>query len=59
MNILNPLIRKDKIIVYIDDILIPSFTAEENIETLKEVLEILNSYGFELNLAKCELKKTD
>lgn len=52
VQILQPLIRKDKVIVYIDDILIASETVEENIETLNEVLSILREYNFELNYRK-------
>jgi len=53
IQILNPLIRRDKIIVYIDDILIPSESVDENLETLKETLILLKQYGFEVNYNKC------
>jgi len=36
IQILSPLIRQDKILVYIDDILIPSETVEENLTVLKK-----------------------
>lgn len=49
IQILNPLIRDDKVIVYIDDVLIPSESVEENLDTLLKVLVILKKYGFELN----------
>lgn len=54
IQILNPLIRDDKVIIYIDDILIPSETVDENLRTLSEVIIIFKRYGFELNLAKCK-----
>ncbi|KMQ85932.1 hypothetical protein RF55_15252 [Lasius niger] len=54
IQILNPLIRQDKVIVYIDDVLIASETVEENIGILKEVLQILKKYNFELNYQKCK-----
>jgi len=53
IQILNPLIRRDKIIVYINDILIPSESVDENLETLKETLILLKQYGFEVNYNKC------
>jgi len=56
--ILQPLIRKDVVIVYIDDILIPSKTVDENLETLQEVLTLLKQYAFKLNYDKCLFLKT-
>jgi len=53
IQILNPLICRDKIIVYIDDILIPSESVDENLETLKETFVLLKQYGFEVNYNKC------
>lgn len=44
--ILQPLIKADEILVYIDDILIPSSTVEENIDTLKQVLWELKEHNF-------------
>lgn len=38
VQILNPLIRQDKVIVYMDDVLIPSESVEQNLLVLKEVL---------------------
>lgn len=58
VQILQPLIRQDKVIVYIDDILIPSESVQENLQTLKEVLLLLKQYNFELNLTKCLFLKT-
>lgn len=43
--------------VYIDDILIPTETVEENLKTLEEVLTLLKRYGFELNYKKCQFLK--
>ncbi|XP_025268228.1 uncharacterized protein LOC105254772 [Camponotus floridanus] len=45
IQILRPLIKDDKIIVYIDDILIPSFSIAENLSTLKLVLIELKREG--------------
>jgi len=57
VQILNPLIRDDKIIVYIDDILIPTESVEQNLSTLEEVLKTLKKHGFELNFKKCQFLK--
>ncbi|KMQ85071.1 hypothetical protein RF55_16630 [Lasius niger] len=51
-NILKELL-KDGILLYIDDILIPTATIEENLKVLKEVLFTLKRYKLKLNLAKC------
>ncbi|CAL1671714.1 unnamed protein product [Lasius platythorax] len=56
--ILQPLIRNDKVIVYIDDILIPSSSVKDNIDTLRQVLVNLKRYGFQLNFKKCLFLKT-
>lgn len=53
IQILNPLIRENKVLVYIDDILIATETVESNLSVLKEVLTILKSYEFDLNIDKC------
>lgn len=59
VSILQPLIREDKVIVYIDDILIASESVESNLTTVKEVLLILKQYRFELNFKKCQfMRKT-
>lgn len=59
IQILNPFIREDKVIVYIDDVLIPSKTIRENLEILKEIWQLLKKYGFELNLAKCKFLRKE
>lgn len=58
VQILQPLIREDKVIVYIDDILIPSFSIEDNLFTLKQVLVELKRHNFRLNYNKCLFLKT-
>lgn len=55
--ILQPLIREEKILVYMDDILIPSETIEENLDTLKRTLTLLKQYGFTVNFDKCQFLK--
>jgi len=44
--ILNSFIRQGKVIVYIDDILIPSSTIQDNLNTLKKVLIKFKRYDF-------------
>lgn len=39
--------------MYLYDVLIPSETLEENLTSLKLVLEALKEFGFSLNLKKC------
>jgi len=53
------LIRQDKIIVYIDDILIPAGSVDENLQVLKETLTLLKRYGFEVNYNKCLFLKKE
>lgn len=55
---LSGLIKEDKIIIYIDDILIPSYTISDNLDTLKRILLLLKSYDFKLNYNKCSFLKT-
>jgi len=59
IQILNPLIRQDKIIVYIDDILVPTESVDENLQVLKETLTLLKRYGFEVNYNKCLFLKKE
>lgn len=58
VHILRPLVYQEKLIVYIDDILIPSESVEENLQTLSKVLIILKKYRFEVNYRKCQFLKT-
>ncbi|KMQ90234.1 retrovirus-like pol polyprotein, partial [Lasius niger] len=59
IQILQPLIREDRVIVYIDDILIPSITVQDNLSVLKEVLLLLKRYNFEVNYNKCMFLKKE
>ncbi|XP_011859318.1 PREDICTED: uncharacterized protein LOC105556816 [Vollenhovia emeryi] len=49
-SILSPLIRADKVIVYMDDIMIATETVEANLKVLNEVISILRRYDFKLNI---------
>lgn len=57
IQIFQPLLREDKVLIYIDDILVPSCTVEENLSSLKEVFLILKQYRFKLNYKKCHFLK--
>jgi len=50
----NHLLRDDRVIVYIDNILIPSNNIEENLDVLKQTLLLLKDYEFTLNYSKCK-----
>lgn len=52
IQILNPLIREDKVLIYMDDVLIPTETVEQNLVILKKILFILKKYNFKLNYRK-------
>lgn len=59
VQILQSLIREDKVIIYIDDILIATNSVESNLETLHETLIKLKQYGFELNVKKCQFLRKE
>uniref|UniRef100_A0A0A9X1Z8 RNA-directed DNA polymerase n=1 Tax=Lygus hesperus TaxID=30085 RepID=A0A0A9X1Z8_LYGHE len=50
---LGPL-RHSIVVVYLDDLLLPSKTPQEGLENLQQVLEALNTAGFSLNIKKCK-----
>ncbi|CAL1672453.1 unnamed protein product [Lasius platythorax] len=58
IHILQPLIKKYEVIIYIDDILIPSVTVEDNVDVLRKVLILLKQYKFEPTFQKCSFLKT-
>lgn len=53
-NALRDLIRNNKIIVYLDDILIATKTVEEHLVILKELFKRLVSNRLEVKLSKCK-----
>jgi len=55
IQILQPLIRNDEVIVYIDDVLILSGSVQENLHSIKKVLMILKQNGFHLNYENVNL----
>lgn len=53
-NLFADLIRAGKLLIYLDDILIPSDAIEEHLEILAEVLRRLKGANLELRLDKCK-----
>lgn len=45
-------VRDNEVLIYMDDILIPSETEDQNLRTLKEVMLVLKQYGMEVNLSR-------
>lgn len=54
IQIFEHLVRDDKVLIYMDDILIATDTIDQNLHILKEVLITLRKYKLELNLSKCQ-----
>lgn len=50
-------LRYGQVLVYMDDLLVPSITAEQGLELLEEVFQLLCDAGFKLNLKKCSFLK--
>lgn len=46
-------LRHEKVVVYLDDILIPSHTVEEGLEILETILKLFDEANLKLNLDKC------
>lgn len=59
LNTFQDMIRASKLLIYIDDLLIATENAEENIIILQEVLMTLKKYGLELNISKCLFPKRE
>ncbi|KAJ9534799.1 hypothetical protein QJQ45_017235 [Haematococcus lacustris] len=57
-NVFRPLINKS-VLVYIDDTLVMSNTAEEHVRHLKEVLELMRQHKLYAKRSKCEFNKTE
>lgn len=58
-NTLRSYIDAGRACVYIDDVLLPSDTIEEGLQTLREVLGTLTKAGFSINLKKCKFLTTE
>ena len=49
LRVLGSLIRQDEVLVYVDDILIPTETVDKNLKILSRCLYLLNQHAFEVN----------
>lgn len=58
INIVFSELRFTKILVYIDDVLIPARTINEALSVLREVLQLMQLNGLTLKLSKCYFLKT-
>jgi len=58
IQIMNPFIQEEKLIVYVDDVLIPTHTVEQNLQVLRDVMIQLKKYNFDLNYNKCQFLKS-
>lgn len=57
-KILGKMIRENKLIVFVDDILVYSLSLEDHLMTLKELFQILSDNLIQINYAKCQFIKT-
>ena len=57
-QVLAPLLNQ-KIVIYIDDILIMSETFEEHLDIVSKVLNLLRMYRIKIKVQKCEMFKTE
>lgn len=51
-------LRFNTVLPYIDDLLIPSFTEEDGLQVLKQVLQLLREARLTLNIEKCTFLQT-
>ena len=56
-NIFRDLMRKGVVILYMDDLIIPSKDEVEGLEKLKMVLQQASDYGLEIKIKKCQFLK--
>lgn len=52
-------LRHDKVLPYIDDVLLPTNSIEEGLDLLKVVLKIVRDAGLTLNMEKCFFLQTE
>lgn len=49
------LMRKNKVLLYLDDVLVATETVEEHLEILREVFAVARQHGLEFRLDKCRI----
>lgn len=54
-----PLLDTNKVLIYLDDILIPTQTMDENLKIIAEVLDLLSQYKLELKISKYRFLKRE
>ncbi|KAK7870273.1 hypothetical protein R5R35_001001 [Gryllus longicercus] len=52
-----PLMAQGVALIYMDDIIIPAEDDEEDLERLRQVLELFQDYGLDINFEKCQFMK--
>lgn len=52
------LTNKKKVIIYMDDLIIPSLNYEDGVENLKMVLRVAEEFGLNINWKKCSFLQT-
>lgn len=57
--VLEPLIREDKILLYLDDILVATRDMKEQVEILSKVFELAGKYHLRFRLDKCHFARTE
>lgn len=53
--IFRPLIQARKVLIYIDDLIIPSKSEEEGFKVLEDVLKVATDFGLEIKWKKCKI----
>ncbi|GFT68544.1 retrovirus-related Pol polyprotein from transposon 17.6 [Trichonephila clavipes] len=56
-SIFRNLMNEGLIIIYMDDLIIPSADEEEGLRNLRTVLEVASKYGLEIQFKKCQFLK--
>lgn len=58
-NVFRQLLKYNTVVIYMDDLIIPSENEVQGIEKLKLVLQTAAEYGLELNIKKCNFLKRE
>lgn len=56
-SVFRDLLRDNTLVIYMDDIIIPSQDEDERVEKLRRVLNVASDFGLELNFKKCQFLK--
>lgn len=58
-DVFRELIKSARVLVYVDDLIIPSSDEESNLQTLKELLKIASENGVQFNWKKSQFLKKE